>query len=70
MAKDKEPQTPLQEKFLHKQVIFEGSGDGQATVSGFCERVSPAGAVTILHPDGTRHVVPANSKLKLVESNK
>lgn len=68
MAKDKEPLTPLQEKFLHKQVVFEGSGDGQATVQGFCERVSAAGAVTILHGDGSRHVVPANSKLRLAET--
>jgi hypothetical protein len=67
MAKDKEPLTPLQEKYLHKQVVFEGSGDGQATVSGFCERITAAGAVTILHPDGTRHVVPANTKLRLAE---
>lgn len=68
MAKPKEELTPLQKKYLHKQVIFEGSGEGNATIQGFCERVSAAGAVTILHGDGSRHVVPASSKLKLVNA--
>lgn len=67
LAKPKREPTDLEKKYLHKQVIFEGSGNGSSTIKGFCERVSAAGAVTILHEDGSRHVVPANSKLKVNE---